>query len=535
MKIIFTSIALLVTLFANCQNFVIKKDSVLFPSTNELQPSNVGVYIHNQSSSSVDVDTIYLPKVYQHSPFKADFSFGKTIAPNDSLFVMFEFAPQQNILFKQDPLVVFSNGESININFHAQGEFSNTYYNSTQNKSEEDLKTALKARLSNPFYSLSYNTARDNMYGTIDNVGGDVECVYTGRVATFNTRAGANSNNFNCEHTFPQSKFNSNQPMQGDIHHLFPCDASANSVRSNNPFGNIQGNPSWSVGGSKYLNSVFEPRTEHKGDAARAMMYFVVRHQDYTSFFAPQEQTLRQWHLENLPTQKSIDRNNAIENVQKNRNPFVDYPQLIQRITKLSGTSTALPIYNLMADVSPIYFDEFDQNTEKTILQKAISNFGNTAITISNFQFTNGNHQILNLPATNTLVLNPSESFVLEVEIDPLSQTLNNTQLTFETTDLNTQNASIDISWDQKLAINEMNFEPNFQIFPNPNQGNFMLNLNSEIENIQVLNYLSQNIEFDLVKVGNLTYNININQPKGTYFIKINSQNSSFTEKVIIW
>ena len=133
------------------------------------------------------------------------------------------------------------------------------------------------------------------------------------------------------------------------------------------------------------------------------------------------------------------------------------------------------------------------------------------------------------------MVLNPSESFVLEIEIDPLSQTLNSTQLTFETTDLNTQNATIDISWDQKLAIYEMNSEPNFQIFPNPNQGNFVLNLNSEIENIQVLNYLSQNIEFDLVRIDNLTYNININQPKGTYFIIVNSQNNSFTQKVIVW
>ena len=141
----------------------------------------------------------------------------------------------------------------------------------------------------------------------------------------------------------------------------------------------------------------------------------------------------------------------------------------------------------------------------------------------------------MNLPATSTLVLNPSESFVLEIEIDPLSQTLNSTQLTFETTDLNTQNATIDISWDQKLAIYEMNSEPNFQIFPNPNQGNFVLNLNSEIENIQVLNYLSQNIEFDLVRIDNLTYNININQPKGTYFIIVNSQNNSFTQKVIVW
>ena len=103
-----------------------------------------------------------------------------------------------------------------------QGQWSRSYYQSTENKVQSALRGALTTRLGQGYNSLSYSIARDNMYGTLDNHYGQVECVYTGRSATFNTRAGANANNINCEHTFPQSKFNSAQPMKSDIHHLFP-------------------------------------------------------------------------------------------------------------------------------------------------------------------------------------------------------------------------------------------------------------------------------------------------------------------------
>jgi len=535
MKIFFASIALLVTLSAHCQSFVANQDSLVFQTTTELERDSADIFILNQTTNDVTIDSVYLPEVYNHNPFSVKFKNGRTVNSNDSLALTFFFQPQQNITFKQDPLILFSNGESMVIKLQAQGEFSNSYYASTQNKAEDALKTALKARLSNPYYSLSYNTARDNMYASIDNVGGDVECVYTGRKATFNTRAGANSNNINCEHTFPQSKFNSSQPMQGDIHHLFPCDASANSVRSNHPFGNIQGNPSWSVGGSKYLNSVFEPRQEHKGDAARAMIYFVVRHQDFTNFFAPQEQTLRQWHLENLPTQKSRDRNDAIENVQKNRNPFVDYPQFIYRISKLSGISTEPTNYELLIDQSPIFINEVEASTGKKMLQKAITNFGNTPITISNFQFSAGNHQIINLPVNNEIIINPSESFVLEIEIEPTSQVLASTDLTFQTTDLNTQNASINLSWASILSVEKQSQNHGIQVFPNPSNGTFNIKSTNEIQNITLYNNLFQVVDFELIKSGQLNCRITLNSAKGTYFLKVANQYNSEVIKIVNW
>ena len=43
-----------------------------------------------------------------------------------------------------------------------------------------------------------------------------------------------------------------------------------------------------------------------KGDAARAMLYFVARYGDYSNFFVGQETLLRQWHVQYPPD--SLDR-----------------------------------------------------------------------------------------------------------------------------------------------------------------------------------------------------------------------------------
>jgi endonuclease I len=42
---------------------------------------------------------------------------------------------------------------------------------------------------------------------------------------------------FNCEHVVPQSWFRRREPMRGDLHHLFACEARCNSFRGNTPFG----------------------------------------------------------------------------------------------------------------------------------------------------------------------------------------------------------------------------------------------------------------------------------------------------------
>ena len=304
----------------------------------ELQRDSVAVWMRNTGIRAVNLTGMWSCAQWGDSllSLRAE---DTSLAVNDSTRIWLRFTPEHNVLYRF-PVVVATDGPDgfVALQYAAQGRWSTTYYSGTENKSWSDLKAALTTRLNQNTTNLGYNGARDQMYANLDNVAGQVTCIYTGRVATFNTRAGATANNFNCEHTFPQSFFSSLEPMKSDIHHLFPTDEVANTQRSNNPFGVVTGTPAWAVGGSKRLSGVFEPRDVHKGDAARAMMYFVTRFGDYSNFYAQQAAVLEGWHQQFPPDSADRDRNQGIAALQNTRNPYVDYPQIMERLISLAGS-----------------------------------------------------------------------------------------------------------------------------------------------------------------------------------------------------
>ena len=46
-----------------------------------------------------------------------------------------------------------------------------------------------------------------------------------------------------------------------------------------------------------------------------------------------QEQHLRNWHTEDPVDEAEVERNNQVQNAQGNRNPFIDFPHLVDDIT----------------------------------------------------------------------------------------------------------------------------------------------------------------------------------------------------------
>lgn len=157
---------------------------------------------------------------------------------------------------------------------------------------------------------------------------------------------------YNKEHTVPKSWFNDASPMYSDLMHILPTDGKVNSMRSNYAYGEVN-NVTWtSKNGSKLgLNRVagnssivFEPIDEYKGDIARIYFYMSICYSDKnlghegSSMFSGSD--LKPWALEMLlrwnendpVSQKEIDRNNAVFSLQENRNPFVDYPQLVDLV-----------------------------------------------------------------------------------------------------------------------------------------------------------------------------------------------------------
>lgn len=385
--------------------------SLNFPVTTEIQPSSQTLMIYNRSIGPLTVKDVDLFQKYgSHGFAVSDTQF--TIAGRDSFALQVSFQPEHNVQYQQALVLRTETGRGARaIALDGQGSFSRSYYSSTENQSQQSLKAALKTLLAQNYNSLSYRVARDNMYASIDNNGGQVEGVYTGRMATFNTRAGANANSFNCEHTFPQGFFNQNLPMRSDIHHLFPTDVAANSRRANDPFGLVS-NPSWSQGGSKSGGGKFEPRDVQKGASARALMYFVIRYQDYANHVQSQEAILRQWHRQYPPQTAEQNRNDAIYNLQNNRNPFVDYPQFLDRIENLVGTSTApsqVSLYRSTDTIAPA------RGPGNYVYGYVLYNNANQRLTLNNFALNGVPGMQWRQGNPGTVQLEPGEYYQLDL------------------------------------------------------------------------------------------------------------------------
>ena len=154
---------------------------------------------------------------------------------------------------------------------------------------------------------------------------------------------------WNREHVWPKNKSNGNWgESQGgtDILHLRPTYETPNSTRSNHPYGNAAHNNSTkkTYNGMDYGwldGDIFEPLDCTKGDAARIIMYVWTIYDGYsgynplsiTNVFESYD-TLLEWHTMDKPDLMEGHRNDYVQNstVQKNRNPFVDHPELAWKI-----------------------------------------------------------------------------------------------------------------------------------------------------------------------------------------------------------
>lgn len=411
-KTLLFSLLTLSYLWGNSQ-ITVSKSALTYPKTKYKEVSDQLFDIVNDYSEDID-----LVLRSHHQDFYVDDSTVQVKANSRASFTV-HFKPTHNINYNTELVIVSTTKSgSFSVDLRGAGEYS-AYYNSTFDLYEEDLKSELKSVLSAGYKNLGYSGARDAMYGSIDNKSGKVECVYTGRQATFNTRSGANNNSFNCEHTWPQSLFNQNEPERADIHHLFPTDVNANSRRSNYPFG-VVSSATWTEGGSKLGGGVFEPRDAHKGDCARAMFYFAIRYQNYSSFLTNQETTLRNWAAAYPPSQQSIDRNNAIFNYQKNRNPFVDYPEFLDRISSVSTTSSTAKKYQVSTSVSAINISKLSTAGAFTY-QLVLTNTGNQTVLFTGFG--NGNANVT-IPKT-AIELSPGSSHYYKINITPTTSVIN--------------------------------------------------------------------------------------------------------------
>jgi len=152
---------------------------------------------------------------------------------------------------------------------------------------------------------------------------------------------------YNREHSWPQSWSNEDSTMKADLFHVYPTDGYVNNRRGNYPFG-VVGEVDWESDNGSLLGDcehegqtlrVFEPIDEYKGDLARTYFYVSVAYSgggwsgnemvQGSSINSEAEAMLRQWHEDDPVSAKELDRNDAVQDQQDNRNPFIDHPEWV--------------------------------------------------------------------------------------------------------------------------------------------------------------------------------------------------------------
>lgn len=147
---------------------------------------------------------------------------------------------------------------------------------------------------------------------------------------------------YNTEHIVPQSWFEGKEPMKGDLHHLFVCEPECNQARANYPFFDYQfyknkKSESISSDCGTYEIGRFEP-LYGKGAAARATFYFLLRYPDKISQHYRKNidrSVLQYWNEKFSVNDYEKHRNKAIFEIQGNRNPFIDFPHLVNKMISL--------------------------------------------------------------------------------------------------------------------------------------------------------------------------------------------------------
>lgn len=179
-----------------------------------------------------------------------------------------------------------------------------------------------------------------------------INCVYSGETKVFNEPFDWSAVGYSREHTYPHSWMPSfpaddpEQPEYNDQHNLYPArQSNVNDVRCNYPLGEVEtvefefleGKLGLDINGDR----VYEPQDSHKGRAARALMYMATCYSqpgDLFSFTRPigntcsgtpitngQDQNIiKKWHFMYPPDNFDVARNDFLDSLQQNRNPFVD-------------------------------------------------------------------------------------------------------------------------------------------------------------------------------------------------------------------
>jgi len=535
------------SVFSQAQSIRVSSDSLQFGAHAKWEKDSASFWVINERNYAVTVEDV---NVYGWDFILLNDS-NFSINALDSAEIWVAFIPRHNIEYHGQAIVVVKDQGSWNVDLFALGTYPGTYYSSTFNLMEEDLKSALKTRLAQNYTSLGYNTARDWIFMSIDNEktnggGATVNTLYTAyvgrKVEGYISRQDAQTNgNVNTEHSYPQSKFGSAEPMVSDMNHLFVVDAGVNSRRSNYPF-SVVNSPSWTDGTAKYGGGFFEPRDEQKGISARAMLYYLARYKNDGNFMneqvtdgkgntVTQEALMRDWAAQYPPTLKDSLRNEDIFKLQKNRNPFIDHPEFLERIHFLGqnsndpirrsfetnlGEQTVLGFSGLSGDTS--FYQLCITNTGNTVLPISLSMQNATAVSFSSSLF--------NVPV--------NESVQVQIWVMRNAASKEKDSLVIKSSAISGFQKTIAVSIDFFNVGLNTNDDSGLLLYPNPTDGHFFIGIkNGQEMTLDVFN--AQGVQVTSAVLNQPLNEISLPKSSaGVYFVRMTQGHRVVQRRLVV-
>lgn len=262
------------------------------------------------------------------------------------------------------------------------------YYHNADNKKGAELKTSLHEIISHASM-LPYGFGKGGTWWAFSQIdcksNGEIYDIYSNNQRYYTDTVNYTAvSGMHIGHAIPASWWAANfNDASADLHNLMPVDGDANYAKSYYPLGEVGSNVTFNNHLSKVGNNTvagynglaFEPDDEFKGDLARIYFYMVTKYEHMANLWqSPMTQNntyptlepwavnlLLQWHRQDPVSQKELDRNEAIFQLQGNRNPFVDYPQLAEHIWgNQMTTDFTLPATTQPYFITPTHWETVD-------------------------------------------------------------------------------------------------------------------------------------------------------------------------------
>lgn len=233
------------------------------------------------------------------------------------------------------------------------------YYDSLNGKCGAELKTAVK-KMMYTHTVIAYGDKTWNAFLDTDVHEVDGQDCWWDMYSDNNVTVESGHSSLNIEHSIANSWWgHTKNDAYKDIVHLNPSDATANNRKANYPFCELAtvtwdngvtfvGTPKTGLGGGS--SKGYEPHDMYKGDFARVCFYMFCVYADdpntswasntawmydtsSTLMLQPWAQTmLLRWASNDPVSEKEQQRNDGIYKHQRNRNPFIDLPDLADHI-----------------------------------------------------------------------------------------------------------------------------------------------------------------------------------------------------------